>query len=192
MIQGNTVDLQEAALCDSIESSMGRHKTASVDDSRTHSFLSSSIVSQLKIKTLRDKLVEELKVNGGDTDTKSFKSKFATLNSFYVASNKDARTMHGNSSAFDLDGTWLTLSKPTYIDVKGRSGVGQYMYSLGGMSFDMFRPAGLVCSLQGTFNTIHAIDPKSEELPVFIPRSLRKEVRQSLSHHEADSLRTYK
>jgi hypothetical protein len=94
--------------------------------------------------------------------TKSFKSKLATLNS----------------------------SKPTYIDVKGRSGVGQYMYLLGGMSFDMFRPAGLVCSLQGTFNTIHAIDPKSEELPVFIPRSLRKEVRLSLSHHEADSLRT--
>jgi hypothetical protein len=192
IIQDNTVDPHEAALCESIGFSTGRQKTASQDDSPTHSFLSSSNVSQQTIKTLRDKLVEELKVNGGDTDTESFKSKLEILNSFYVSSNKGARTTHGNSSAFDLDGTWLTLSKPTYIDVKGRNGVGQYKYSLGGMSFDMFHPAELVCSLQGTFNTIHAIDLKSEEVPAFIPRSLRNEVRKSLSHQEAESLRTYK
>jgi hypothetical protein len=193
VIQDHTVDPHEATLCDSISSSVGTLETASPDDSSIHSITPSwSNVSQAQINALRDKLVEELKANGGDTDNTSFKSKLETLNSFYISSHKDARAVSCNSSAFNLDGTWLTLSKPTYRDVKGRNAVGQYIYLLGGMCFDMFRPTGLRCSIQGIFNTIHAIDPATDELPAFIPRSLRKEVRQSVSHHEADSLRTYK
>ena len=193
VIQDHTVNPHEPSLHDSTASSANTQKSASSDDSSIHIVTPSlSIVSQALIKALRDELVRDLKASGGDTDNTSFQSKLETLHSFYISTHKDARAIHDISSAFDLDGTWLTLSKPTYHDVKGRNAVGQYMYLLGAMSFDMFRPTGLLCSIQGIFNTIHAINPANEELPAFIPRSLRKEMRQSVSRHKADSLRTYK
>jgi hypothetical protein len=193
VIQDHTVNPHEATLPDCTASSASIPESASSDNSSIHIVTPSlSNVSQELIMALRDEMVEELKASGGDTDNTSFKSKLETLHSFYISTHKDARAIHGNSSDSDLDGTWLTLSKPTYRDVKGRNAVGQYMYLLGGMSFDMFRPTGLLCSIQGIFNTVHAINPATNELPAFIPRSLRKEVRQSLSHHEANSLRTYK
>ena len=152
----------------------------------------SIMMNRQDIESIRDQFVKELKSNGGDTDSPSVQSKLAVLTSFYLSSDSDARAVRGNVSAFDLDGTWLTLTKPTYPESKGTNTIGQYVYALGRMSFDMFRPTGLICSIQGTFNTIHAINPASEQLPVFIPRSLRREVWRSISDDQVDSLRTYK
>ena len=190
VIQDHTVDPHEVPT-DS-ESPHRRYlKTPSdVDSIRNIDDLSN--VGLPQIEALRDELIHDLKASGGDTESPSFQSKLDILTSFYLSTKNDARTVHGNTPAYDLDGTWLTLSKPTYQNAKGQNGVGQYIYSLGGMSFDMFRPTGLICSIQGTFNTIHAIDPKTEELPVFVPRRLRKEVLRSVTQDEADGLRTYK
>jgi len=197
MIQDNTVDPHDQAdrsvTSVTVDDEYFRSKlaTSSHDDFPIRSIPNLSNVSRTEIVALRDELVDELKASGGDTDSASFQSKLAILTSFYLSSNNDARSVHGHASAFDLDGTWLTLTKPTYHDAKGRNEIGQYVYALGRMSFDMFRPTGLVCSIQGTFNTIHAINPASEQLPMHIPRPLRREVWRSISDHQADSLRTY-
>ncbi len=50
-----------------------------------------------------------------------------------------------------LEGMWLTLSKPKYSDCLGQNAVGDYMYTMGRMSFDIFRPTSLVSSIQGMF-----------------------------------------
>jgi hypothetical protein len=196
IIQDNTVDPHEQAVRsvssvtvdeDYFRSSL--HST-SRDEFPIRSIPNlSNGVSRSEVEAIRDELVQELKANGGDTSSVSFQSKLSVLTSFYLSSDNDARTV---ASAYELDGTWLTLTKPTYPDTKGRNEIGQYMYALGRMSFDMFRPTGLVCSIQGTFNTIHALDPASEQLPVFIPRPLRREVWRSSMNDQPNSLRTYK
>ena len=75
-------------------------------------------------------------------------------------------------------GTWLTLSKPTYNECKGRNEKGEYLYSLGRMSFDMFKPTNLVCSIQAVFNSVRAVDPKNPGRPLHVPRRLMKEIQR--------------
>lgn len=197
MITDNTIDPHErperfmSSITIDEENFRARPRTSSPVEFPIRSIDELSNTSRPEIENVRDELVRELKANGGDINSISFQSKLAVLTSFYRSSNNDARMVDGNVSAFDLEGCWLTLTKPTYHEAIGRNEIGQYLYALGRMSFDMFRPTNLVCSIQGTFNTIHAIDPASEKLPVFIPRSLRREVSRSVSKHQADSLRTY-
>ncbi len=51
------------------------------------------------------------------------------------------------------------------------------MYTLGRMSFDMFAPGNLVCSIQGIFNNIQVLDiSQDRHLLKSVPRSLRDEV----------------
>jgi hypothetical protein len=76
-----------------------------------------------------------------------------------------------------MDGTWLTLSKPTYSEEHGKNQYDESMYSLGRMSF-------LICSdrhicnapIQGIFNTIQMLDPAKGELPYSMPKKIRKEL----------------
>jgi hypothetical protein len=58
---------------------------------------------------------------------------------------------------------------------------GEFLYTLGRMTFDMFRPGGLVCGIQGTFNPIHVItqDEQSEHIISNIPESLLSDMRDS-------------
>ncbi len=43
------------------------------------------------------------------------------------------------------------------------------------MSFDMFQPGNLICSVQSTHNTIKIVGER-EELPTSVPSSLKEEV----------------
>jgi hypothetical protein len=191
-IQDHTVNPHDAHSISSVTIDGENYSLKSSSDIFSiRSFPNLSDMKRQDIESIRDQFVKELKANGGDTDSPGIQSQLAILTSFYLSSDNDARAVHGNVSAFDLDGTWLTLTKPTYPESKGTNDIGQHVYALGRMSFDMFRPTGLICSIQGTFNTIHAIDPVSEQLPVFIPRSLRREVMRSVSDDQVDSLRTY-
>jgi hypothetical protein len=141
-----------------------------------------------QIKSVRDDLVDELRASGGDTDSRSFQSRLTILQSYYALSDHNmAQTSESH------DGVWLTLSKPTYPECLGRNELGQYIYTLGRMSFDMFRPANLVCSIQGVFNSVYAVDSSTDDVPLSIPGSLRKEVLGKLSSASTtDSLRTHK
>jgi hypothetical protein len=118
------------------------------DDSSDRPPRAPSIVAALKAA-----LVEDLRQSGGDVSTPHFVSCLDRLHELYQASKKDERW--GPSSAtVPSDGTWIALSKPTFTECRGRNGRGQCLYTLGRLSFDMFRPTSLLCSLRGVFNTV--------------------------------------
>jgi hypothetical protein len=52
---------------------------------------------------------------------------------------------------------WLTLTKPTFFGHLGPNDNGDPMYTLGRMSFDMFSPTNIVCSIQGNFNHVRPV-----------------------------------
>lgn len=78
-----------------------------------------------------------------------------------------------------LEGMWVSLSKPKFFDCLGCNQDGDFLYSLGRMSFDMFRPTKLVCSIQGTFNPVHVVRSKDRaKIIETAPKSLKKELQK--------------
>lgn len=140
-------------------------------------------------------LKEDDGVNG---DNPRFMAYVDTLAATYRA-RRDAAptTLHNDAAAASMmDATWVTLqTSPKYQEWLGKNARGDPTYTLGRMSFDMFRPSNLVCSLQWTFNTVAPVDlnDRSENRPRAVPRSLQNEVyrQQHHHHHNASTLRTY-
>jgi hypothetical protein len=127
------------------------------------------------VQEARDGILHAMAVTGGDTDSPRFTECLQFLSQHYEGcKNETARS----------EGMWLTLTKPTFFGNLGDNDQGDPMYTLGRMSFDMFSPSDLVCSLQGNFNSVQAIEPTESLL---IPKSLRDEVSSGGS-----KLRTYK
>ena len=84
---------------------------------------------------------------------------------------------------------WLTLTKPNFFDCLGDNDQGDPMYTLSRMSFNMFSPANLICSLQGNFNSVELLVNDGERtMPV--PKSLSDAVLGSAGSQV--ELRTYK
>ncbi|KAL9186255.1 hypothetical protein ACHAXT_005493 [Thalassiosira profunda] len=80
---------------------------------------------------------------------------------------------HATESA-DIDGTWQMISPPEYPSCLGTNAAGERLFTLGRMSFDMYQPSDVVCSIQHQFNTVKAVEAK--DLPRYVPKSLRNEV----------------
>eukprot|EP00980_Cylindrotheca_fusiformis_P020695 scaffold7738_cov133-Cylindrotheca_fusiformis.AAC.4 len=129
------------------------------------------------IDAVKTRLIRDLKSSGGSVETKDFKECLDILSAYYKSTSWDGRGI-ADASPFTLNGSWRALSKPTYAGCKGRNKKGEYLYSLGALSFDMFTPTSLVCSIQGSFNHIHPIDPKTESRPLYVPRKLMKEIQR--------------
>eukprot|EP00573_Skeletonema_grethae_P002474 CAMPEP_0201690372 /NCGR_PEP_ID=MMETSP0578-20130828/3817_1 /ASSEMBLY_ACC=CAM_ASM_000663 /TAXON_ID=267565 /ORGANISM="Skeletonema grethea, Strain CCMP 1804" /LENGTH=837 /DNA_ID=CAMNT_0048175337 /DNA_START=121 /DNA_END=2634 /DNA_ORIENTATION=+ len=136
-------------------------------------------------KTIRSELVDALQCVQGDVTTKRFTSSLEVLSRFYKASGRDARVnpwsggsstaVGGPAGADLLEGSWLNISRPNYVECLGKNAENDFMYTLGRMSFDIFQPSNLICSVQSTHNTIRMIGER-EELPDCVPNSLKKEV----------------
>ena len=94
----------------------------------------------------------------------------------------------GGSSAATVEGTWLSLSRPDYTHCLGKNDKQHYVYTLGRLSFDMFRPTSLRCSIQGEFNTVNILEG-DDILPEHVPRKLQKEVLRC--KHSRGRLLTY-
>ena len=116
----------------------------------------------------------------GETNGQPFLSALGKLEDLYKLTSLDLR---GGKHSRKLDGVWLTMSNPNYQDCLGQNINGDYMYTLGRMSFDMFRPEHLRCSIQAIFNPISV----AEVAPSAIPKSLREEVEEG-----SKCLRNYK
>ena len=132
-----------------------------------------STVSTTDVQTVKRRLIHELKVSGGSVETPEFAKCLEFLEVYYQSKNLDGRI-----SSSSYGGTWLTLSKPTYNECKGRNEKGEYLYSLGRMSFDMYKPTNLVCSIQAVFNSVRPVDPKNPDRPLHVPRRLMKEIQR--------------
>mmetsp|Transcript_14781 Transcript_14781/g.32119 ORF Transcript_14781/g.32119 Transcript_14781/m.32119 type:complete len:1020 (-) Transcript_14781:267-3326(-) len=150
-------------------------------------------------KSIRSELVDALQMVQGDVTDKRFLSSLEILSNFYKTSGRDARVspwsgrrrsdpgidggsygysgseIGGPTSSDLLEGNWVNMSRPNYVECLGENGENEFMYTLGRMSFDMFQPGGLICSVQSTHSTIKIIGER-EELPAFVPKSLKEEV----------------
>jgi hypothetical protein len=135
----------------------------------------------------KDDLLHALAISGGDVDTPAFQQALAPLARHYAETGWDACDSDGIYSNYDgarqLEGMWLTLSKASYFGQLGTTADGgDPMYTLGRMSFDMFRPTQLICSLQGNFNPVRVVDSEERaRLMEQCPTSLREEIANGTS-----------
>jgi hypothetical protein len=150
-----------------------------------------SVLSVGQVHGIRDEIIRKLQMNDGTVDDAMVQSGLSILESYYLTLDLDARFDDAESFPYHLDGLWLTLSKPTYTECQGKNQQNEFIYSLGRMSFDMFRPTNLKCSIQGTYNTVQMLDSSKGELPYSMPRRIRKELGKSLQEG-VKGLRTYK
>jgi hypothetical protein len=128
--------------------------------------------SKSYIEGVKMRMIEDLKSTGGSVDTPQFLDCLEILQTFYARGNQT----DVDDRLSQLEGNWLTLSKPTYTELKGKNDKGESLYSLGRISFDMFRPAGLICSVQANFNNLQSIDPRNPGRPLHVPRKLMKDI----------------
>lgn len=112
---------------------------------------------QETVQLAKQGVVESLKANGGDTTTCEFLAAMDVLYTEYSTRGCDARWWSRDSDCI-LDGMWLDISKPTFSGCIGKKRDNEYCYRLGRLSFDMFRPTQLMCSIQGCFNIIQKLD----------------------------------
>lgn len=133
-------------------------------------------------------LLKDLAVSRGDTTTAGFKKALDQLAKLYDPETFDARKVppppvvsgkknKAVAAAPQLEGMWLTLSMPRFQDCLGFNAERHLQYTLGRMSFDMFKPGPLVCSIQGTFNPVHVMDAACVQAIKNVPKTLSKEVK---------------
>jgi hypothetical protein len=134
----------------------------------------------------RDGLLHALAIQGGNVPVKADGS--SNSQRFYECldvlqeqfADLAVDTRHGNDPfAPAVEGCWLTLTSPTYFGCLGLNDNSDPMYTLGRMAFDMFSPTSLVCSLQGNFNTVHAVSDANRAALLAdssVPKALREEV----------------
>eukprot|EP00979_Chaetoceros_neogracilis_P006369 scaffold1288_cov286-Chaetoceros_neogracile.AAC.16 len=130
------------------------------------------IVDNAKLELLRI-----LTISGGDVTDQSFLKSLEQLRALHVMTDFDARSTKPSEKY--LEGNWLTISRPHFTECLGQNTNGDYMYTLGRMSFDLFGPGNLVCSISGIFNSIQVDSCKNDIKSV--PKSLRDEVTKGKS-----------
>lgn len=131
----------------------------------------------IRIQTVKRQLLLELAKTEGVVETKEFSSLLEELMSLRDPSRYDARMEPHSEQEAQLEGMWITLSKPKFPDCLGRNESGDYLYTLGRLSFDMFRPTRLVCSIQGIFNPVHEIKERAAVLNDRVPKRLLNELK---------------
>lgn len=138
------------------------------------------------LETIRDTLFHALACSKGDVDTPLVQEALLPLIQDFQRTNRD-----DPCSIHQMEGMWLTLSKPTYAGNLGDTPSGDPMYTLGRMAFDMFLPTQLVCSLQGNFNPVRVLDEEVQrKLFANCPKSLLEEIQQQ-SFDSQSLVRTY-
>lgn len=136
------------------------------------------------VNRARSDLLQALAAAGGEVGQGAFDTSLDVLSKYFVGLDIDTRSAVAERP---IDGLWLTLTKPSFFGNLGDNDNGDPMYTLGRMTFDMFSPTNLVCSLQGNFNIVKQVPQASRShLRAAIPPALKEDV------EEGDStLRTY-
>ncbi len=122
-------------------------------------------------------VIRSLTISGGDVTSKPFLFALEQLRNLYTMTGFDARKSSSRSSPSHLEGNWFTLSRPHFNECIGTNTAGEYMYTLGRMSFDMFTPGNLVCSIGGIFNSIEIVEDRDNLRS--IPKSLKDDIAKS-------------
>lgn len=126
-------------------------------------------------------LIRALAVSEGDVTNSNFLFALEQLRTLYTMTGNDARLAH-ISSKKKLEGNWLTISRPNFPECIGTNSSGEFMYTLGRLSFDMFAPGNLICSIGGIFNRIEMVNPQEDKSVLrSVPKSLKEEVEKGES-----------
>ncbi|GKY94494.1 hypothetical protein MPSEU_000415300 [Mayamaea pseudoterrestris] len=133
---------------------------------------------QIAVRDAHDGVLKALASTRGETvDNAELSSCLDFLKQHYAAT---AQASSPHSEVQASKGMWLSLTKPLFFGCLGETDQGDPLYTLGRMSFDMFSPTSLVCSLQGSFNQVHDVgaDERSQDAHLIVPKSLKDEVDQ--------------
>lgn len=128
------------------------------------------------LKSVKTSLISILKEDQDikPQDNPRFLSLLKILESQYGKKKIDARYENDCN-----DATWFTFVSSGFQESLGRNKDGDHKYTLGRMSFDMFKPTNLVCSIQWTFNTVISLHGQNTRP---LPSHLRYGVLQGKEH----------
>jgi hypothetical protein len=182
-----------------INSKLPAKRSRSIVESDSNSSLLDQTYLEAQLDAAKSDLVASLNEDEG-TESASFKDALASLEKMYRAKMKSEPTTKKRKASVssqtttknvNLDGTWLMISPPAYPACLGTNANGEKMFTLGRMAFDMYQPSNLVCSIQSQYNTIKSVE-KKEELPLYVPKRLRKEVDDEIDGDSSGRLKTHK
>lgn len=145
-----------------------------------------------KIDAAKAELLSRLRDEG---NSPGFKTALDTLEKHSLlkaSANKKRKLSSSNKGidGIDIDGTWMMISPPDYPSIIGKNSEGDCLFTLGRMTFGMFEPSDLICSIQKQYNTVKSV--KSKDLPLYVPKSLRREVASERGRKGGERLKTYK
>lgn len=187
-IQSDSMSLSSGPNVVSVTSSQMdyRQKDHNIHDNDTALFPPMENISTLSttmtskhIEGVKMQLIDNLRKSGGMVDTAEAQQAIDILRTYYS---------RGGIQKIDpksLIGNWLTISKPTYSELRGTKN-GQSVYTLGRISFDLFKPTGLECSIQASFNHVRPIDPKNPGRALHVPKKLMRDIRKGQALHSYD------
>ena len=144
-------------------------------------------------KVVRSEVINTLLTSFGDMTDPRFTAALDVLATIYRSSGVDARSM--DNYLHLLNGSWRSLSRPAYQGCLGMKSDGSFCYTLQTMSFGMFRPGNLRCSVQNTLTHISPASSSADGSPTIAPWSLRRELavlsESQESEHGSNSLQKY-
>lgn len=123
-------------------------------------------------RTVRSELISVLLQSNGDVTDKRFLSTLDVLSKIFKSS-----TSYNSSFSSALNGSWRSISRPSYhaAGCLGRNERGDFVYTLGKMCFNMFKPGNARVTVQETMNLIKPVG-QSDNGPSAAPWSLRREL----------------
>jgi len=136
-------------------------------------------------RTMRSEVIESLMTSNGDTSDPRFLSALELLSKMFKQATNEADV---NTSIHPiLHGHWKSISRPSfhYGGCVGKNDDGEFLYTLGRASFNMFKPGNLKITIQNTMNIIEPVC-SMEKAPSAAPWSLRRELAHGddpESHH---------
>jgi len=105
-------------------------------------------------RTIRSELIGSLMKANGDTSDAHFLSALELLSKVFKQDTLDADINASTHSV--LHGQWRSISRPPYHSggCQGQNDQGDFVYTLGKTSFNMFQPSDLRTTIQSTMNKI--------------------------------------
>jgi len=142
------------------------------------------------VKVAKHEALKALKNSQGDTTSPRFQSALNALAAIYQG---NGFSLQSHQSQVQFEGNWVNVSRPNFPNCLGNHPKsGHFLYTLGRMSFDMFRPLNLRCSIQKVMCKTRPLDAAAgEAVPREVPRSLKQQIQEMEEQNKTSSIRTY-
>jgi hypothetical protein len=141
------------------------------------------------VKVAKCEALSALKKSQGDTTNPRFKSALNALSAIYQGNGFNLQT---KKTQVLFEGIWNNVSRPNFPNCLGTNKNGHFLYTLGRMSFDMFRPPNLRCSIQKVLCKTRSLDAsQGEAVPREVPGGLKQQIQDLEANDQMSDIRTY-